>query len=522
MRLRWIGSGLAALAAVAFLPTLWSLFAADDFLLRYAAMHSSLGDVLTSDPLKFQGGGNFFRPVWFAYDWVLVSISQNPALFHALNLILYGAVVAEVWLLLRRIVRPNAAIVAAGLFAVYPRHTEVVAWYAGSIDLLSTLFGLGAILLLLQPSPTIGRLADAAVLAALAAASKENAYLLAPLFVLVQVARRQPLWGQRRAWAEVWQPSAALVAGGLAAGIWRLASFHKVGGYASHPWTIPRALAAGGSDILAAASVPQVPLLVHMAWLALPVGVWLLALWAGTRVAVRFPDRRQPMLAGLAFSVVALLPTLNVPVNLDTSTDERFLFLPSVGLAIALAAALPPLPSRRGLQIAAVIAAVLLDFSLQSSLNWQQASTLASKLVDQTTQLAHGRGEVLLLSAPERYKNGALLTPGLDAAVALRGGQARLTWCSAIDVRAIASGQVRFTRAPNASFIGETLAGARVHFPFSGAVSPPPLTPDCTFAPGPSPPHLGSATSVRVIPSPAVRPVRVVFFDGNNIVAAPH
>jgi hypothetical protein len=521
---RILGAGaITALGVCAFAPTLWSKFAADDFLLRYAAIHTHFTKLLSSDPLAFQGGGNFFRPIWFAYDGILTAISNNPALYHSLNIVLYAAVVMEVWMLLRAIVSPLPAAAATTVFAVYPRHVETVSWYAGSMDLLPAFFGLAAVLVALQHWNRPLRLTAVVVLTAAAAGSKENAYLLAPFFVIVQVARREPLRGRcaeerMRPRKAVWEPTAAMLVGGLAAGIWRLAAFHKLGGYANHPWTPFRAVAAVGSDILAAASPPQLPLLVNLALIAVPLAIWLSLIALGGRVVRRWPERRRVLFAGLAFAVVALLPTLNVAVNLNTATDERFLFLPSVGLAIALAGALPPKLRPTAVASLGLVAAVFLGFSIDGSLNWQRGSVFAARLANQVTRLARTKGEVLLLSAPETYRNSDLLTPGLDAAVALQGGQARVAWCSVVDVRRIKAHQVVFDSTGPMTYVGTTRGSARFHFPLSGAAAPAPLTPDCTYGPGPKVPHLGSATSVTVRPLPAARPVRLAFFDGKNIV----
>jgi hypothetical protein len=516
-------SSVGALAVLAFGPTFWSSFAADDFLLRYASIHAtSLGSLLTSDPLAFQGGGNFFRPIWFAYDWVLTNTSGDPALYHALNVVIYAGVAVEVWLLLRSVVSAVPAAIAAGIFALYPRHTEAVAWYAGSMDLLPALFGLAAILLALQQWKRFPRLAAVAVMAGAAASSKENAYLLVPLFVLVQIVRREPLRGaskeaRLRARHAVWEPAAAMILGGLAAVAWRLDVFHKVGGYSNHPWTPFRVVTAAGSDILAAASPPQLPMLINLPLIAVPVIVLVGILVLGGRVAIARPVRRRVMLGGLAFAVVALLPTLNVAVNINTSSDERFLFLPSVGLAMMLAGALPARPERRHLGVLAIVAALLLGLSIDSSLNWQRGSVLASNVADQVTALARTKGEVLLLAAPETYENAGLLMPGLDAAVSLRGGVARVAWCSALDVRTVGAGQVAFQAAGPGTYVGRTVGDARFHFPLSGGV-PAPLTPDCGYEAGPSGPHLGSATSVTVRLTPVVHPVRLAFFDGKDVV----
>lgn len=520
MRWAWRAAAIPSVAVAVFAPTLWSRFAADDFLLRYAAIHSHLSSLLSSDPLAFQGGGNFFRPVWFAYDDVLTSLSGNPALYHALNVAVYAGVAVEVWLLLRTIVQPVPAAMAAALFAVYPRHTEAVAWYAGSMDLLPALFGLAAMLAALRAEGRLPRLAAVALLAAAAAGSKENAYLLAPLFVVVQVARAEPL--SRKGAKTVWAPAAAIAAGEVAAWIWRLAAFHKIGGYANHPWTPFRVVAAAGSDVLAAVSPPQIALLTNRAWIALPVTMCVLVLGLGGAVLARRPERRRVVLGGLLFAVIGLLPTLNVAINLDTAGNERFLFLPSVGLAVALAGALPESPGPRMLISSlalGAIAALFLGVSIDASVNWQRGSVLASSVVSQVTRLTRANREVVLLSMPGAYLNADVLGPGLDAAVSLQGGRARIVWCSLVSVRAIRAGQIAFVESGLSTYIGRTSGDARFRFPLSGANAPAPLTPDCSYTPGPSGPRLGSATSVTVRATPALHPARLAYFDGKNVIA---
>lgn len=503
------------LAIVAFAPTFFSGFAADDYLLRYATTHAAnFSSLYTTDPFSFQGGGNFYRPIQLSLYYVIDLISSSPSSFHVACVLIYALVVLEVWWLLSSLRRGIPALAGAGLFAVYPRHSEAVAWVASSGDLLATLFGLATILVAIQGWNRVVRLALCALLAAAAAAAKESAFVLAILLLLVRVARREPV--RSRA---AWEPMIAIVVGQAAVLALRLSVLHGIGKYSDHPWTPGRAFTAAASDVLAAASPPQVALLDDVSWLILPIVLWLAAAVVVGIVARRHPDRRRLIWSGLAWAAISLVPTLNLVIDLDTSNGERFFFLPSVGLAIVAAAITPDRVTWRQLASISALAAVFLGVTIDSSLNWQRGSTLASKVIDEVTADARGPGEVLLLTAPETYRNARVVTPGLDAAVALNGGRARVAWCANLELRSPGAGQVTFRPLGSDQYVGETRGSARFGFPIdhAGRVQ---LTRDCSFGRGPTPPRYGAATSVHVRLEPAAQPVHRVYFDGERLIAA--
>jgi hypothetical protein len=82
-----------------------------------------------------------------------------PFSFHLANIVLHALVVLLVFCVLRRLSGERIALIAAGLFALHPIHTESVAWIAGVTDLELALFYLLAFLFYLRledPASGIG------------------------------------------------------------------------------------------------------------------------------------------------------------------------------------------------------------------------------------------------------------------------------------------------------------------------------------------------------------------------------
>src|SRR5579884_2534792 len=91
--------------------------------------------------------GNWHPLTWFSHmlDWQLYG--ANPGGHHLTNLILHLANTLLLFALLIRMTRERAAsFVVAALFALHPLHVESVAWVAERKDVLSTFFGLLALL----------------------------------------------------------------------------------------------------------------------------------------------------------------------------------------------------------------------------------------------------------------------------------------------------------------------------------------------------------------------------------------
>jgi len=491
---RRVPYALAFVAAVVFVPALWGRFVADDFSLLHTldGVTSPLSPFVHNDLGQGTGSGHFYRPLWVLLNaGVFQVFGARPGAFHALNLVLSGVVVFEVWELARRLLDDRRALAAALAFAVYPRHGESVAWISGNTDLLATALILAALLALLARR----RLWLVALLSVAAALSKETGLLIPVLgFVLLrdQPERRRDLLAL-----------SVLMVGVLVA---RTAILGGAGGYTDEAVTPRRVAASAVSYLVATFTPPQLEVLHTPALVLIPLALALLAGYAAWRVD---PARRRIVLVGLALFAVALVPVLGEPLDLNNATGERLLFLPSVGLALAFAAVLPE-RSRLALGAAGVIAAGL---CVLSALNWVTAGQIAKETASRAARLAPSGGELVVLSLPESYRTAHVFTNSFDLAARRAGapGDSLITWCAPIQVRHRRHDQVRF-RGPRAS----TTWSAPFDFPVVG--DPSPLTPGCGYARVPGAEGTpGLELSAMVTPRPSRRRVVGAYFDGSGL-----
>jgi len=184
------------LAVLAFLPyanTLLNSFVYDDYfqVVENPYVHSFryLGKIFGTTVWSFQGAQgvtNYYRPLMsFGYLLFYQIAGAVPFSFHLANIALNVVVVLLVFSVLRRLSGERVGLIAAGLFALHPLHTESVAWVAGVTDLELAVFYLLTFLLYLrlsEPEKGYGWRAAMCGSFALALLSKEQAMTL-PLLV---------------------------------------------------------------------------------------------------------------------------------------------------------------------------------------------------------------------------------------------------------------------------------------------------------------------------------------------------
>ena len=274
--------------------------------------------------------------------------------YHPVNLLLHAANVWLIWKLASRLLGRWAAWCAAALWAVHPITTEAVDNVVGRADLLAAMAVLAGLLIYGQATAASGprRWLALFAVATVGAFSKENAAMLAFLMLLSDLAFGVPggitIRQRLAAYTAALGSVAALFAARLAVfaplpwpptfymdnvlrGLprWeRLFSAQKVIGLDLWMLVCPVRLVSDRSyDVIRPAQWTDVG-----AWISLWVLVGLLVL----ALAMRW---RQPLVFWLAgFLGLTLLPTSNLVIEIASVMAERFLYLPAMALAMAVAA----------------------------------------------------------------------------------------------------------------------------------------------------------------------------------------
>ena len=298
--------------------------------------------IFTGSVWSFQGGTtNFYRPLQFVCYWLVYRVAGlNPAAFHLLNLLVYGATVWLVYRIGRELLQKElAAWLGALLWALHPQHVEPVAWISALPDIGAAFFYLLAFWLFLRAENVRGRRLQWHAVAALAyfpALFFKEMALSLPLLLLAYwfiLAPPEP-WGKR---IIRWLPYVLAIAayvtirvvvmGSLTqTRIWNLswrvvgASVGLMGQHAKHFfWPVQlndfRTFHLGDS--------------LRSPWPWLMILLLLAALWV---------RKRQPNLSlGIIWWLVALLPCLDVRQLSTPFVADRFSLLPSVGISLVMA-----------------------------------------------------------------------------------------------------------------------------------------------------------------------------------------
>jgi len=385
-RAAWLA---AAAAAVVYLPALGNGFALDDgpIVEVNPAAHSVRAAVRAFDRPYWPpaNGAGQWRPLLvlsFAVDWQLSR--GSPVWLHLVNVGWHAAATALVVLLLALYVPETAALAGGVVFAVHPVHVEAVANLVGRAEPMAATLLLAALLLGRSVRRRLqdGRPAwpvEIALVAAVGCAllCKEHAAVAVALLALDDLGSRG-----RIARPLPWRDYAAVV--GLTV-VWFLLR-RPVDAGASFALVAPTFFGLGAlgrlSTMLPAVFVlvrllvwpfslspdylpPLVPRLEHLT----PLGVaGLLLLAALAFLAAAAWTRHRPLAVGLLLVGTAWLPTSNLLFPTGVVVAERTLYLASAGVALIAAAAFEAVERRRGLRVAAwLAAAVVIAFAARTA-----------------------------------------------------------------------------------------------------------------------------------------------------------
>jgi Tfp pilus assembly protein PilF len=292
---------------------------------------------------------------WFAVETWLARLlgfgRPVAAVYHAFSLFMHAGCSWLVFLLLRRLVKHElAALFGALLFAVHPLQVESVAWVSEQRGLLAALLSLSAIHLILPCDDTATvtpregrrRYALATLLFTLSLLAKPSTVVVPLLVVLLLCGWFRQPWRQSLLTMLPWIGISAVM---ILATKWQQSSdslaFQVP--FWQRPLIAGDALAWYFSKLVWPVELgfdpgrrPQVVL--ASAWVD---WAWLVA--AGVTVVAALLPRRRTWLVSLAWMFIALAPVLGFVSFLfqDISTvADRYMYIPMIGVAWALAAAL--------------------------------------------------------------------------------------------------------------------------------------------------------------------------------------
>ena len=366
MRARSVYLAVAACAVIVYLGALWNEFVWDDQVIvlgnPLVQTWAGLATAFASPYWPPFVGGYLYRPLTlltYVLDWHI----GGAAWFHVVNLSWHAGVSALVAVLARRWAGDAAALVAGMLFAVHPVHVEAVANVVGRAELMAAAFTLLAVYAAVEADRPVW----SAVCWALGLLSKEVA-VVAPALVVAG-------WGLLGA-------GGAGGAGGEGGGggeslrrpprrrmvtyavCWLLAGLVclTVREVVLHPYARSHDLAAAFqraspvqvrlTAVAALADVARLllfPLALRadyspgerttvpspLEW-RFGLGLLVLATWAAL-VALAWRRQRRLEAYGLAWMALAYAPVANFLFPIGVVVAERTQYLPSVGLALAVA-----------------------------------------------------------------------------------------------------------------------------------------------------------------------------------------
>jgi tetratricopeptide (TPR) repeat protein len=341
---------------------------------------------------------NYYRPVFgIFYSLVARGFGLQPPAFHVASVALHLAVTLLVALGARRLLpgpRGDVAALAAGLlFAVHPAHAEAVAWVGDQVDPLTALAALPALYAYLARKDQ-GRGSGWAgpLLYLLACLAKEPGTALLLVLGAVEAAE----WRREGSLATALRRSSArLLPYALMLALYVALRLHALGSFAPRDYGVTSSAAGAAAfagDLFARylaflvvpfptkilASVPAPTLLSPWA----VAGLLALGLaFLGLLAAAWSGRARREVVLPFAVIVAFLLPVLAVSSIGGSNFSERYVYLPSAGLAWLfglLASRLGEILPERARTAAAV--AALAGLAALGIASWARAEVYRSDL----------------------------------------------------------------------------------------------------------------------------------------------
>jgi hypothetical protein len=319
-------------------------------------------------------GDTNYRPVTilsFAVQWAIGD--GSPAVFHAVSVGLYLAACLAVLGLARLVLPTAAAWVVAALFAVHPVHVEAVGNVVGQSELVVAICTTVAVTAYVRArAEGYGRLTWTRSLAlivalyAIASFAKESGFLLPALLLAAEMTvvatQLDPPRRTLRARAhELWPVYAAC---GAIAVVYLALRYSVLGGFGDDPNTVISMLGHDSRLLTMLGVVPEwarlllwparlsvdysppgIPVILGPAVEIVP-GVLMLALVP--LIGAASWQRQRVVAFGLMWLAITIFPVSNVVLRSGVILAERTLFMPSIGVLLAVGAGVAWIRARTG------------------------------------------------------------------------------------------------------------------------------------------------------------------------------
>jgi protein O-mannosyl-transferase len=292
----------------------------------------------------------YYRPLFiatFVLDRMIGGLS--PVVYHAQSIAWHLLAVAALFALARTLLSPESALVAAAAFALHPIQSEAVLWVSARTCEMAAVFVASAAAVLAPLDASWRRSASGAGFLLLGLLSKEEALFGVVLVLVLDFARHGRLGGFRRYGAMA-----------IAVGIWAVLR-QAAGVGASRAFAAQRIADVLGSvvdivGIFGRLLVLPIPLthgrrLFFLHEGPFDTGVGIAVLVAGAAFCIARGGRVAACC--LAYAALSMCSSL-LGIGATHQVGERYLYVPAIGIAIAVASAIRP--SRRLVAVGAALA----------------------------------------------------------------------------------------------------------------------------------------------------------------------
>jgi len=333
---------------------------------------------------------------------------DHPSGYHVVNTILHGITSFAVFVVLRRLAGPVAALAGALLFVAHPVHTECVAYISGRRDILTTLFFLLGFLAWMTFCRTSRRPWLLAYLAlyGLALSAKEMAVTL-PVVCGLHDVLLDPAGFRRRLRVHVGMGVLAAAAAVYVALSRAARQEHWHGGSMGANYAISARLVVHYAMLL----VFPLRLLGDYSYEAFPLSRSFLearallsaaAVAAGVGAAYGLRRRAPRVVFGIGWFLVTLLPVLQIKPFHEIAA-EHYLYLPSVGFCLLAGLGFDRLRARVGPRLAWIpLGVVLALFAVRTvvrNADWRDSETFWHKTLETAPRCARAHFNVGMVHA---------------------------------------------------------------------------------------------------------------------------